>query len=365
MKRIQSLAFLFLAMILLVSSCTTATETAPPATSPDTTTQATTSAEETLPPKDTLPPLVPGPNPRADDELNVLLIGNSYSYYWTDELWGLLDAAGYKNVSICNVYYSGCTFEQHWTWYETGQANYSFFTVTDGHETVHDRITEKKVDLNHCLNSKVWDVISLQQSNKWAGSETKHRDNISPYLPKLYDLLYKHSPNAIFYWQQNWAHEVGLESIKSTDTQRNHAFIYKLVGKEFCKEYGFQLVPLGDAWNIVRHNALFYKTELPIASNYPMLSLHTRIQHSGSKKGEITNTDLSHDGDAGGGQYLNACVWFECLTKRSCVGNTFRPQYAYKDSYLTLTEEQIAALQKTAHSTVASHYGEMPAESIG
>jgi len=291
--------------------------------------------------------------------MKILCVGNSYSYYWTDELCGLLNAAGYKDVRVSNIYYSGCTFERHWNWYVNKEENYRFATVKDGVRT-----SQKPVGMDHCLDAEDdWDIISFQQSNRYKTQEM--RDSIKAHLPQLYELFKSRFPNAKYHWQQNWAHEVGLESIKSTDTQRNHAFIYKLVGKEFCKEYGFQLVPLGDAWNIVRHNALFYKTELPIASNYPMLSLHTRIQHSGSKKGEITNTDLSHDGDAGGGQYLNACVWFECLTKRSCVGNTFRPQYAYKDSYLTLTEEQIAALQKTAHSTVASHYGEMPAESIG
>ena len=51
--------------------------------------------------------------------------------------------------------------------------------------------------------------------------------------------------------------------------------------------------------------------------------------------------------DGAGGQYLNACVWFETLTGQSCIGNTWRP-----DTY-ELSESMIAALQQAAHRAVA------------
>ena len=61
--------------------------------------------------------------------------------------------------------------------------------------------------------------------------------------------------------------------------------------------------------------------------------------------------DMYHDGDVGGGQYLNACVWFEVLTGKSCIGNTWRPSYE-------LSEERITQLQLAAHQAVAECYGE-------
>ena len=61
--------------------------------------------------------------------------------------------------------------------------------------------------------------------------------------------------------------------------------------------------------------------------------------------------DYGHDGDIGGGQYLNACVWFEILTGESCLGNTFRPSYE-------LSEEKIAILQAAAHQAVADRKAE-------
>jgi hypothetical protein len=62
--------------------------------------------------------------------------------------------------------------------------------------------------------------------------------------------------------------------------------------------------------------------------------------------------DYLHDGDTGGGQYLNGCIYFEVLTGISCVGNTWRPT-AY-----ALSEDMITFLQNVAHDTVLSIYGE-------
>ena len=55
--------------------------------------------------------------------------------------------------------------------------------------------------------------------------------------------------------------------------------------------------------------------------------------------------DFCHDGDVGGGQYLNACVWFEMISGQSCIGNSFRPDYE-------LSEELILTLQNAAHQAV-------------
>ena len=62
---------------------------------------------------------------------------------------------------------------------------------------------------------------------------------------------------------------------------------------------------------------------------------------------------MLHNGDVGGGQYLSACVWFETLTGRSCIGNTFRPVYTHNGQEYTLSEELVTILQQAAHQAVA------------
>ena len=91
-------------------------------------------------------------------------------------------------------------------------------------------------------------------------------------------------------------------------------------------------MPTGDAWEIARRNELIGTT------------LCRRKSINGGEG------DYYHDGDIGGGQYLNACVWYEVLMGKSCIGNTWRPNYE-------LSEEKIAILQAAAHEAVAAVYG--------
>ena len=94
-----------------------------------------------------------------------------------------------------------------------------------------------------------------------------------------------------------------------------------------CQEFNLATIPCGQAWIIARESELCNKLCARLSVN----------------NGE---GDYYHDGDIGGGQYLNACVWFETLTGQSCIGNSFRPDYE-------LSEELIAVLQQAAHQAVA------------
>ena len=49
----------------------------------------------TVPTAPTEPPMQTS-DPAADDTLNILLIGHSFCYYFTDELYGMLTAAGIR-----------------------------------------------------------------------------------------------------------------------------------------------------------------------------------------------------------------------------------------------------------------------------
>ena len=117
---------------------------------------------------------------------------------------------------------------------------------------------------------------------------------------------------------------------------------YRTVVKEICEKYNGTMVPCGDAWVLVRHDPLVTQDGR---------TLTYRI------KGEELMDDLTHDGDVGGGQYLNACVWYEVLTGKSVVGHTWRPEYIFQGEDLSLSEDMISLLQNAAHTAVANIYG--------
>ena len=169
----------------------------------------------------------------------------------------------------------------------------------------------------------------------------------------LYDRIAKEHPDAKLLWHETWAYQVGYAvaeyyvadpkvdtAIPDVATQTKTYETIKKICYEIAAENNVDIVPCADAWQIARADSR-------VGDN-----MCARLGVNGDKG------DYYHDGDIGGGQYLNGCVWFEVLTGKSCIGNTYRPEYkdSTQKSY-TLSEDMIAGIQEAAHAAVAAVYG--------
>lgn len=277
--------------------------------------------------------------------MRVFFVSNSTCYYFTDELYGLLTAAGYDDVRLCLAYYSGCPLEKHYNWLMEQKAGYQFRVVDKNGITMTPDFS-----LEQALSTENWDVISFDNNaaSFGSGEAAKAIDIAEPYFGKLHEYMKKKFPDARLMWHEVWASEIGTKKASfEVNDKEKRTQIYQAkrdVMYHMMKEYGVEGVPTGDAWEKIRDLPLF-TTPLK-GTDVDRFTLCTRIQ-----KGNIRD-DFSHDGDIGGGQYLNACVWFEIITGQSCVGNPFRPKYELDGKDLSLTEEKIQILQNTAHQAV-------------
>lgn len=264
------------------------------------------------------------PDPKEDGVMNVLMIGNSACYYYVTELYGVARAAGIP-MKVCNLYDSGCTLEMHWDRWKKSEAPYTFFVTDENGRRQYD-----KVSLEQCLSKENWDVISLQEHISPARSLDREMafQKTEPYMRDLIAYLKEHFPKSDFYFHQTWASEIGYDrpngKVLDKEAQLLQYQVIRDVSIALSKRYDLTRIPVGDAWQIARENSVIGDT----------------LCH---KNGQVG--DYGHDGDTGGGRYLNACVWFEVLTGEGCIGNTFRPEYE-------LSEEKIAALQMAAHQAV-------------
>lgn len=276
---------------------------------------------------------------KPDGVLRLLMIGNSSCYYFVEELYGMAEAAGIQ-MEVCNVYSSGCPLKDHWTWYENKESKYQFFTTNaDG------RIGVSGVSLEYCLTAQDWDVISLQTGSVQGlainDGINPYIEDSEPYLGNLYNLLKERFPDARLMWHQKWEFEIGFphsDVAKQVPNRANQTARYeirKAFGEWVCNTYGVEMVPSGDAWQAARDDEGILDT------------LCGRI-----KTGNLEQGDYSHDGDIGGGQYLNACVWFETLTGVSCLDNTYVPDYG---DYV-LSTDKMNLLKTYAHNAVSNIY---------
>ena len=318
---------LFLAIVMLflsLASCSSGLEPVPAETTPQVSTTSKPVLKKTEE-KTEEKTIMQEYDPAEDDEFNVLMIGSSSCYYYVEELYGIGEAAG-LDMKVCNAYYSGCSLEKHWTWWKQNEANYEYFETDE-----RGRIKYDGYSLRQCLRRENWDVISLQQSPvKLLHTDYKkaHKE-ADAYAKAIMNFLKEEFPQSKFYWHQLWAWEMGVDHagmvMDSLEKQQGMADFLHQFAIEMSELLEVERVPTGDAWQKVRHNPII-----------------------GEVLCERTNkNDHFHDGDVGGGQYLNACVWFEKITGQSCIGNTWRP-----DNY-TLKEEKIPLLQKAAHEAVA------------
>ena len=285
---------------------------------------------------------------------NILMIGNSFCYYFVEELYGLAKADGYS-LNVANLYRSGRVVEDHWEKGVVGnEKNYEFYVVSDKYKGNRKAITkaasvQSALDYAKTELGTDWDVITLQQHfyPSMAVNYDKCVQETQGYAKKLFDFVRGNNPDSTLYWHETWAYQVGYgvkekyvegatvpgETMPDVETQTLTYENIKKASQLVADDNGVTMIPSAEAWQIARADAR-------VGDN-----MCARLGINGDLG------DYYHDGDIGGGQYLNACVWYEVLMGESCIGNTWRP------TNYTLSEDMIAGLQEAAHAAVAAMYG--------
>jgi len=304
------------------------------------------------------------PTPTADDGvIDLLMVGNSGCYYYVEELYALGQAAGI-DIRVCNLYYSGCPLEKHYNWWVGGNSNYQYY------ETFHDgRKVTNNVSLEWALAQQEWDFISLQEGGSTMGNDGAdlYFQKSQKYWEPLLDYLLEQFPDAQIGWKENVGRQVVHQKEGTTMTPEgqqaatdlNQAFS-KLIRDYYNVPSGQTLIKtvgVAGAWQKVRDNGYDF--------------LMCRLNKTNPVTGVAHAGDGYHDGDIGGGQFLNACVWFETITGISCLDIDYVPEYktsaVLSDSLLeqvrvvktengyTLDPELVALLKQCAHEAVVEY----------
>lgn len=303
-------------------------------------------------------------HPGNDDTLSILMVGNSFCYYYVEELYGILMAnpdpnRGYEKVQIFNLYYSGCRLDQHLSWWQTGAANYQLFK-TD----INGRIEmepAKQWTLENALRQGKWDYISLQGSIAGGSYVTGGRDLhmlIGQTAQPLLELFHEQHPYAKLLWHRTWPFEVGRISGETVYTEEllekynagmQEACDYMCNEFDADKDYDLTMVNSGAAW--VRAREANAKLETSLIPEEGGLCARKGKRNEGTYPYHLANPDAGdgyHEGDIGGGQFLNACVWYETITGQSCLDNPYKP--TWENGNYELSDEFAALLRNAAHT---------------
>ncbi len=299
-------------------------------------------------------------NEPKDPKLSILMVGNSFCYYYVEELYDLLMEnlpKGIEEVEIYNLYYSGCTLTKHLDWWQNGaEGKYRLLKVdADGYGSLEPK---DKWTLEEALAMGDWDYISLQGTvadgsyinlEKRASTQAGIAETAEPLL----DHFHEQFPDAQLLWHRTWFFEIGRVSGSYTYTAEDGP-VYNESMQEICdymcnefdkdQPYDLKLVNSGIAWTRAR--------ELNEAANVlPYGGLCARLGKDtfGDKRPDAG--DGYHDGDIGGGQLLNAYMWYMTLTgDADLTDSTYVPVYNGEP----LDAELVSLLKQAAMETFSA-----------
>jgi len=251
--------------------------------------------------------------------IRVLCIGNSFSWDAVEQELVPLCAEKGIEVEIHNLYYGGCSLEQHVQFLLEDTAAYSHRVCKNYHAApirhLQSRTVHKEpVSLRQALLDGKYDYISLQQASHDSGI----RSSYEPWLTMLIDTVRAYQPDAQLCWMQTWAYSKDATHPAYPRYHNNQAEMWDSI--QVC-------------------------TELPI-SNHQLQIIPCGIAIQNARNTKLGDT-LCRDGyhlNYVYGRYTAAAVWYEILTGKDVRRNR------YKNT--EMTNKQRRWTQKSAHQAV-------------
>jgi len=134
---------------------------------------------------------------KVPESLKILAVGNSFSVDAVEYLYQMLEEAGVKEIVIGNLYYAGCSLEQHLDFALNDSPVYNYHKNDDGTwGTTHDFI------LCDALFDEEWDYITFQETSKTCGLRESYVS-----LDGLLDYVEELDTGATMVWHMTWAYQ--------------------------------------------------------------------------------------------------------------------------------------------------------------
>jgi len=252
----------------------------------------------------------------AATTIRVLAIGNSFSMDAVENYLYELGEADDVNFIIGNVYYGGCSLQQHYEFANTNANSYSYRKIVNGVRTA-----TAEQNLETCITDEPWDYISFQQASPNSGQ-------YNTYFPYLNDLMTYvkarvTNPEVVYFLHQTWAYE-------QTSTHAGFA------------NYGKNQMTM---YNAIINATNQVKAAVPDLAF--IIPAGTAIQN-GRTSGVGDN--FCRDGyhlDLTIGRFTAACTWFEKLTGKNVLENSYTPN---------MGDFQIEVAKNAAHYAVQTPF---------
>lgn len=251
------------------------------------------------------------------ETIKILAIGNSFSEDAVENYLYELGKADGIDFVIGNLYIGGCSLETHWNNADKNNSNYEYRKIVNGVKT-----NSGNTSLETGIADENWDYISFQQASPNSGQ-------YNTYFPYLADLLAYvktkvTNPNVKYAFHSTWAYQQNSTHSGFANYGKDQMTMYNAIvdaSNRAAAEVGINIViPSG-----------------------------TAIQNA---RTSFLGDNLCRDGyhlDYNIGRYTAACTWYEKLTGKNVLDNSYKPA--------SLSDKSLEVAHQSAHSAVQTPLG--------
>ena len=283
-------------------------------------------------------------------ELNVLMIGNSFSVCVGQYLPQIVANDPDNELILTSAFISGCSFEQHYDALIKAEKNpkfvpYVLSTWHSGRNPVKG--IERSGNINELIKNNQFDVITIQQYSVTSWDF----NSFEPYAGELIKYIRKYQKNAEIIIQQTWAYRADSPSLPhwGFNQQEMHDRV-SAAYRQLAEKYRLRVIPMGDAVQIFREKTpvKYQKPDMSITYKEPALPSHAGDTVGlsfwrGEKGARYIHFDYSHLNNSG--HYMQALLWYSFLFDEPVSKVEFIPENISAEDAELLKECAGAAIQ--------------------
>lgn len=160
----------------------------------------------------------------SKSSFKVLFIGNSFSDDTIEYVCSIAKDIGMEDILVGNLYYGGCTIEEHLSFLNDPNPHYNF-RLARSEKIIHSAEGDTPdTFIEEGVNYTDWDYIIFQQGSRDSGIPYKY-DN----LPILIDYVKKlvRNPDVIFGFNMTWAYASNSKNGGFNSYSCNQEIMYK------------------------------------------------------------------------------------------------------------------------------------------
>lgn len=136
--------------------------------------------------------------------ISILAIGSSYLRNSMDQVYPILESLGYDDITLGNIYSSGCKIEKHIDNISKDKGAYEYRTIVDGvltpKEVVIDGVSEyESYKMSDALNEREWDYVIINQGATDGGLKDSYK-----LLPDYLSYVKEQCPSAKILFNMGW-----------------------------------------------------------------------------------------------------------------------------------------------------------------